>query len=266
VVDPTDVRKTTLSVLHKGNASHLGSSMSVIEMLVAAYRSLDLTKIRTGSPDRSRVIVSKGHCAAATYSVMAHFGLMDREVLATYHQDDSYLAGHVSHAVEFVEHSTGALGHGLSVACGCAIGLRSRKFDDSFVFALVGDGEIQEGSVWEAVMFAKHHNLNNLITLVDNNEISSITNTHHVVDMRPLADRFEGFGLRAYEVNGHDVSAIMDAISQIKAGSEVGVIICDTIKGFGVPFAENEPIWHYRPLGDEDYRTAIAYLEQERPR
>lgn len=266
VVNPTDVRRTVLSILYRGKASHLGSSMSVIEMLIAIYSSLDLDKIRAKSVDRSRVIISKGHCAAATYSVMAHFGLMDFAMLETYHQDDSDLAGHVSHAVEFVEHSTGALGHGLSVACGCAIGLRSRGCDKSYTFALVGDGEIQEGSIWEALMFAKHHNLSNLITMVDNNKISSITNTADVINMTPLKDRFSGFGFRVYEVNGHDTSAILGAIHQIQANSQVSVIVCNTIKGYGVPFAENEPIWHYRPLSEKDYRVAMEHLEKgQRP-
>jgi transketolase len=124
MVDSSEVRKTVLSILYRGTASHLGPSMSVIEMLVAIYGSLDVEKILAKSMDRSRVIVSKGHCAAATYGVMAHFGLIDTPTLETYHQDGSLLAGHVSHGVEFVEHSTGALGHGLSVAAGCAYGMR----------------------------------------------------------------------------------------------------------------------------------------------
>ena len=263
-IKSNDVRKTILSILYKGKASHLGPSMSVVEMLIAIYSSSDLNQIRSKSLERSRAIISKGHCAAATYSVMAHFGLIDFSVLETYHQDGSDLAGHVSHAVEFVEHSTGALGHGLSVACGCAIGMRSRGFGQSFVYALVGDGEIQEGSIWEAIMFAKHHRLSHLITLVDNNQISSITRTSDVIDMTPLKNRFVGFGLKVYEVNGHDVNAILHAINQIKASSEVSVIICNTVKGYGVPFAENQPIWHYQSLTEKDYKAAVEFLDKER--
>jgi len=259
-LDPIDVRKTILAMLHKGKASHLGSSMSVVEMLIAVYRSMDVDSIYTKKQERSRVIVSKGHAAAALYAVMAHFGLIDFKLLETYCQDDSYLAGHVSHAVEFVEHSTGALGHGLSVACGCALGLRARGFDNSYVFSILGDGELHEGSIWESVMFAKHHDLSHLITLVDDNKISSITRTAEVIDMRPLRDRFAGFGLRVYEVNGNDSAAVLGAIDQVRNGSDVSVIICSTVKGYGVPFAENSPIWHYRSLGDRDYQVAIEYL------
>ncbi|MBI4576887.1 MAG: transketolase [Planctomycetes bacterium] len=261
MVDPVAVRKTVLRMLYEGKASHLGPSMSVVEMLIAIYGSLDLARVRARSPDRSRVIVSKGHCAAATYAVMAHFGLIDLDRLRTYCQDGSALAGHVSHAVERVEHSTGALGHGLSVACGCAIGLRSRGYEGSHVYALVGDGELQEGSVWEALMFARHHRLSRLIPLVDDNRISSITRTAEVIDMRPLRDRFEGFGFRVHEVDGHDVGAITRAIREVQAGSETSVILCETVKGRGVPFAEDEPIWHYRTLGEDDYRAALAHLE-----
>ncbi len=265
LVDPIDVRKSILSILYKGKASHLGPSMSVVEMLIAIYASVDVNKIGAGSIDRTRVIVSKGHCAAATYSVLAHFGLLDFSVLETYHRDGSDLAGHVSHAVRSVEHSTGALGHGLSVACGCALGLRSRGFNNTDVFALVGDGEIQEGSIWEAVMFARHHRLSRLILMVDDNRISSITRTSAVLDMQPLRDRFIGFGFRVYEVDGHDVHAMMGAIAAIKTADEVSVILCRTVKGRGVPFAEHQPIWHYRSLSAADYETALRYLEASRP-
>ncbi len=264
VVDPTEVRKTLLTILYRGRASHLGPSMSVIEMLIAIYSSLDLEKVKQRAPDRSQVIISKGHCAAATYAVMSHFGLIDPKTLATYHLDGSALAGHVSHAAPFVEHSTGALGHGLPVACGCAFGQRARGFNESFTFALVGDGELQEGAIWEALMLARHHNLANLITLVDNNRISSITRTADVIDLNPLRERFAGFGFRVLEVDGHDVAAIRRAISQVHRDREVSVIICNTVKGRGVPFAENEPIWHYRTLSEEEYRSAMDHLERNR--
>jgi transketolase len=182
-------------------------------------------------------------------------------LLDTYHLDGSGLTGHVSHAVHGVEHSTGALGHGINVAVGCALGLRSRGYHDSLALTLVGDGEIQEGSIWEALMYAVHVKLNNFIALVDNNKISSITDTEKVIDMRPLNARFEGFGLNVHEVDGHDVQAITFAIAQIKKGNRPGVIICNTVKGRHIPFAEGRPIWHYKSLTDEHYAEAITYLE-----
>lgn len=249
-------------MLYEGRASHLGSNMSVVEMLIAMFGSVDCEKIKNQDADRPRIIVSKGHCAAATYATMAHFGILPMETLDSYHKDSSLLAGHVSHAVDKVEHSTGALGHGVNVAVGCALGLRSRGFGDQQVLTLVGDGEIQEGSIWEALMFAAHQKLNNFIMLVDNNRISSITKTEEVINLTPLKDRFNGFGLNVREVDGHSVPEIAAAIESIREGDAPGVIICNTVKGKDVPFAEWEPIWHYRSLSDELYQEAISHLNQ----
>ena len=149
------------------------------------------------------------------------------------------------------------------MAVGCAIGLRARGFKDALSLVLVGDGEIQEGSVWEGLMLAAHQKLGNLIVLVDDNHISSITQTHQVLDMRPMRKRFEGFGCNVAEVDGHSVPALSAAIESFRGGREPGVIICDTVKGKGVPFAEGEPIWHYRNLGDEQFAQAMAYLDLE---
>jgi len=247
-------------MLYRGKASHLGSSMSAVEMLIAMYEATDVQKIRDRAPDRSRVIVSKGHCACATYATMAHFGILPKALLETYHSDGSLLAGHVSHAVPGVEHSTGALGHGINVAVGCAIGLRARQMNHALALTLVGDGEIQEGSVWEALMLASHLKLKNFVALVDNNRISSITATSKVLDMQPLRARFEGFGLNVRRVDGHDVAAILSAIRELTSADRPGVIVCDTVKGKGVPFAENDPIWHYRTLNDELYAEAKAAI------
>jgi transketolase len=260
-IDARKVRKSVLTMLYLAKASHLGSNMSAIEMLIAIYSSVDCVKIRDQAPDRSRILISKGHCAAATYAMMAYFGIVPMSLLETYHLNGSKLTGHVSHAVHGVEHSTGALGHGINIAVGCALGLRSRGHSDRLVLTLVGDGEIQEGSIWEAMMYVVHMRLNNFITLVDNNRISSVTNTEKVIDMRPLVARFEGFGFNVYEVDGHDVSAISNAIEQIRVGDKPGVVICNTIKGRDVPFAEWQPMWHYKSLTDEQYAEAIAHLE-----
>jgi transketolase len=258
--DPNAIRLSVLDMLYRAKASHLGSSMSVVEILVAMYASTDVKMIRDRRVGRSRVVVSKGHCAAATYATMAHFGIIPMSALDAYHTDGSLLAGHVSHAVFAVEHSTGALGHGINVAVGCAIGLRARRIGNALALTLMGDGEIQEGSVWEALMLASHLRLNNFVALVDNNRISSITNTGKVLDMRPLEARFAGFGLAVREVDGHDVFEIMAAINELKRGDQAGVIICNTTKGKGIPFAENQPIWHYRSLNDELYAEAKAAL------
>lgn len=253
-------RKNILRILHAARASHLGSSMSVVEMLVAMYSVADISKILDKSESRDRIIVSKGHAAAATYSVMHEFELMSEETLFTYHKLNSKLQGHVSHGVSHVEHSTGALGHGLSVGVGHAIFLKSNSYS-SRVMVLCGDGEIQEGSIWEALMLAATKNLNQLVLLVDVNSISSIKGTEEIIHTGNLRDRFLGFGVRVIEVEGHDAKEIQEAILTSEDDVNPLVILCKTIKGKGVEFAENQPIWHYRSLTDELFEDAMAGLK-----
>lgn len=253
-------RKNILQIVHAAQASHLGSSMSVVEMLVAMYSVADIPKILNKSQSRDRIIVSKGHAAAGTYSVMHEFGLMSEETLATYHKLNSKLQGHVSHGVSYVEHSTGALGHGLSVGVGHAVFLKSKNLS-ARVMVLCGDGEIQEGSIWEALMLAVTRDLNQLILLVDVNGISSIKGTEEIIHTGNLSDRFLGFGLRVIEVDGHDAKAIREAILTSEDGLKPLVILCKTIKGKGVAFAENQPIWHYRSLNNELFEEAMDGLQ-----
>lgn len=260
-VSGNSVRRSILNMLYKAGASHLGSGMSAVEMLIAMYSSVDCSKIINHTNNRSRILISKGHCAAATYATMAHFGIIPFDMLETYHQNGSLLAGHVSHEVVGVEHSTGALGHGLNVGVGCALGLKARNIHDEKVLVLCGDGEIQEGSIWEGLMFAVHKKLNNLCVLIDNNRISSITHTHDVIDLRPLRSRFEGFGLNTYDVDGHSVGEIMACIEKAKDFDAPTVIICNTVKGKDVPFAEWEAVWHYRSLTQELFNQAISHLD-----
>ena len=259
-VSPFAVRRSVLTMLHRANASHLGSNMSAIEMLITIYCNVDCDKIRNQTIDRSRVLISKGHCAAATYATLAHFSILPMNLLDSYHMEGTRLTGHVNHCVDGVEHSTGALGHGINVAVGCALGLRSRGYSNRPVFALLGDGEIQEGSVWEALMLAVSLKLGNLVILIDNNRISSITKTEMVINMNPLSARFEGFGLYVQEIDGHDVDAINIAIRKALGSGRVGVVICNTVKGRDVPFAEWQPIWHYKSMNDEQYAEAMDHL------
>jgi transketolase len=253
-------RTNIIEMLHSSKASHLGSSMSVVEMLVSMYSVTDISKILAATESRDRVIVSKGHAAAATYAVMHEFGLLTGEDLSTYHQRGSKLLGHVSHGVKYVEHSTGALGHGLSVGVGHAIFLRMKGYT-SRVMVLCGDGEIQEGSVWEALMLAVTKRLNNLILLVDVNGISSIKATEEVIHTGELSKRFHGFGLNVAEVDGHDAEAIQRAILSSGDDTRPLVLLCKTTKGRGVSFAENEPIWHYKSLSDDLRSQALEELK-----
>jgi transketolase len=261
-VSAKEVRESILKMLYQGKASHLGSCMSVVEMLIAMYSAVDCSKILTNSPDRSRVFVSKGHCAAATYATMAHFGIFPLSDLSNYHLEGSLMAGHVSHGVKGVEHSTGALGHGINVAVGAAIGLRSMfPSSKAKVLVLCGDGEIQEGSVWEALMLACHHNLHNLFILIDNNRISSIDKTDLVINLSPVTDKFSAFGANTFEVDGHNITDIFQHITDSDSCGKPTVIVCNTIKGKGVEFAEWQPVWHYRTLDEALYTQALAQLK-----
>ena len=209
--------------------------------------------------DRDRIIVSKGHAAAATYSVMKEFGLISKSTLETYHQRGSLLQGHVSHFVNYVEHSTGALGHGVSVAVGHAIYLKMIK-SKSRVLVLCGDGEIQEGSVWEALMLASSLTLTNLKIFIDNNKISSITETEKVLSTGPIKNRFEGFGLNVFELDGHNRTEITNHLKLPHNNSKPNVFICNTVKWKGISFSENQAIWHYRTLNLEMKQRALGEL------
>ena len=255
------IRRRVLERLHAAGASHLGTNMSMVEILAAIYSVIDTDRIAAGGIDRDRVIISKGHAAAVTYATLEEYGLMRSELLDTYHQSGSVLAGHVSHSAPGVEHSTGALGHGLSVALGMALAQRSLGTDGR-VFCVCGDGEIQEGSVWEALLLWSHLGLTNLDLLIDHNRISSIGPTHDVINMDPPAERIAGLGFAAKTVDGHDVEAIREAIFSAPSASLPTVVVCDTVKGKGVSFAEDEPIWHYRSLSDELLATAQADVER----
>lgn len=249
-----------MDMLYRGQAGHLGSSMSTVEILTAMYASVDVGKIKRGDPDRARVIISKGHCAAATYSAMYHYGLIDEATLSTYYKEGSILTGLVNHNVAGVEHSTGSLGHGLSVAAGAAVALRNMK-SDSPVLCLLGDGEVQEGSNWEAWLLIKHLNLTRCVTLIDDNGIGMIDHTKDVIDMKPMYARFNGLGFRTELVDGHDVGEIQVAIADAVYADYPTVIVCKTVKGKGVPFAEDVVLWHYRTLNADTYAQALEALQ-----
>jgi len=255
------IRRTVLDMIHKSKASHLGSSLSAIEILAAIYSVINIEKIKQKSSTRDKVILSKGHAAAALYSTLYHFGLLNEDEISSYHQSGSLLQGHVSHGVRFVEHSTGALGHGPSVGVGHALAQKISE-SSSVTYVVCGDGEIQEGSIWEALMYASTMNLGNLILLIDNNGISSITNTNSVINYGPLYAAFQGFGLDVHEIDGHDVNAIALLLERLRfePGDKPHVLICNTVKGKGVTFAENQAIWHYKTLDDEAHDLALDQL------
>ena len=254
-------RRLILNAIEQSNAAHIGSCFSVVEILSAVYASIDIGKVAARAADRDRVILSKGHAAAALYATLFQHGLLSQSDFETYHRNDSLLGGHVSHFVAHVEHSTGALGHGLPVAVGMAIGLRSKRLS-SRVFVIVGDGELHEGANWEAIMLAGHLKLSNLCLLIDDNRMSQIGPTDSCCSLQPLRQRLEAFRFHAFEVDGHDEHQIGTAIMSASASGTSGAVICTTTKGRGASFMENNNLWHYRTPKNEDYQRTQAELSE----
>jgi transketolase len=258
------IRQHCIRMTGTANASHIGGALSAADLLAAVYgRALRYDPQRPDWPDRDRFIMSKGHACSALYAVLAESGYFPVERLETFYQNGSPLAGHVMHKnVPGVELSTGSLGHGLPVATGMAISAK-RDGRPSRFFCLISDGECDEGSVWEAALFAPHHKLDNLIVIVDYNKIQSLGSVKEVIDLDPLPDKWRAFGWAVRELDGHDLPAIEAAVTQLpfEAGRP-SCIVAHTVKGKGVSFMENKLLGHYRaPLGD-DMTKALAELEQ----
>lgn len=258
------IRAHALRMTHKANASHVGSCLSIADILAVLYSGvLRVDPARPDWADRDRFILSKGHAAAAVYAVLAECGFFPKEWLDTYCQDGSKLAGHITYGVPGVEVSTGSLGHGLSIGCGMALaGKRDRR--PYRVFVMLSDGECDEGSTWEAALFAPHHRLDNLIAIVDYNKIQSFGTVKEVLDLEPLADKWCTFRWAVREINGHDYKEIEDALTSVPF--ELGkpsCIITHTVKGKGVSLMENQLAWHYKSPDEEQLRQALAELESK---
>lgn len=258
------LRRLIVRGLTGGNRGHVGSSMSPVEILRVLYdHVLRFDPKRPDWPDRDRCILSKGHGCLALYAILIDKGYFDVEELDRFCHVDGRLGGHPEHGkVPGVEASTGALGHGLSIGLGMALAARMQK-SDRRVFVVTGDGEINEGSVWEAAMCAGKHGLSNLCVLVDYNKIQSAGPTREIQDLEPLADKWCAFGFAAEEVDGHDVEELRRVLARLPfSPGKPSAVICHTIKGKGVPFAENDPKWHHHARFSPDILTKIhAALE-----
>lgn len=242
-------------------ASHLGGSLSAADILAVLY--WDILRTDHGAPswhDRDRFILSKGHCCTALYAALALRGFFPVEELMTYGQDDTRLMAHVSATVPGVDFSTGSLGHGLPFAVGRALAAARRNLHWR-TFVLMSDGELDEGSNWEAFLFAPHHRLDNLVAIVDYNQIQSLGAVSDVLELAPLAEKLRSFRWSVREVDGHDHTALSDALSGVpwEAGRP-SCLIAHTVKGKGVPFMENLLEWHYKPPSAEQLASALREL------
>ena len=239
------IRAHALRMVHRVDSSHIGSCLSMADLLAVLYGSvLRLEPARPDWPDRDRFILSKGHGAAILYAVLAERGFLDQTELDTFCMDGSRLTGLVSHQVPGVELSTGSLGHGLSVGCGMALAGK-RSGQRYRIFVLLSDGELDEGSNWEPILFAPHHGLDNVVAIVDYNRIQSFGTTAEVLDLDPLPDKWRACKWAVREIDGHDHAQIAAALTA--APFEPGrpsVIIAHTVKGKGVSFMEDRLAWH----------------------
>ncbi|MHB8754654.1 MAG: transketolase [Candidatus Acidiferrales bacterium] len=251
----------TARMIHRAESSHIGSCFSIADLLAVLYaRILRVDPSRPAWPDRDRFILSKGHACAALYAVLVDTGFFPKSWLNTFYQNGSALGGHAMHSVPGVEASTGSLGHGLSLGCGMAL-VGKRDLAPFRVFALLSDGECDEGSVWEAVLFAAHHQLENLIAIVDYNKIQSLGRVDEVLDLHPFADKWSAFGWAVQQIDGHSLAEIESALQRIPLKrNRPTCIIAHTVKGKGVRFMENKLLWHYRSPNDEELRAVLDEL------
>jgi transketolase len=260
------IRLHTLRMIQRANSSHVGTSFSMAELLTVLYHDvLRVNPTDPDWPDRDRFILSKGHGCAVLYAVLAERGFFPLDWLDTFYGNGSRLAGHATHAgVPGVEVSTGSLGHGLSIGTGMALAAK-RDGKTYRVFVMLSDGECDEGSTWEPVLFAPQHRLDNLIVIVDYNKIQSLGMVKQVLDLEPFADKWRAFGWMVREIDGHDLNEITAALGQIPLQPDrPSCLIAHTVKGKGVSFMENQLLWHYRSPQGAEYVAALAELEQRR--
>lgn len=255
-----NLRRLILEESKRANVGHIGSALSVADIVAVLYdRVLNLPS--PDHPERDRFVLSKGHAALALYAALYLKGWISHETLQTYCTDGSVLGVHPDHIVNGIDFSTGSLGHGLSFAAGAALAARISG-SDRRAYALLSDAECNEGSTWEAIAFAAHHRLTNLIAIVDLNGQQALGYTRDVLDLSPLADKWRAFGWNVIELDGHNESEIEKGIQQVQKASDApGVLIAHTTFGKGTSFMEGKIKWHYQNMSDEEYEAAISELE-----
>lgn len=265
------IRRHAIEMTHVSKGSHIGSILSVTDIIAVLYS--DVLRFDPKRPDwegRDRLILSKGHAGAALYAALAEKGFFDTEYLKTHYANGSKLSGHVSHHLSGVDLSTGSLGHGLSVGAGMAYAAKKDRLEH-YVYIILGDGECDEGSVWEAALFANHFRLNNLIAVVDHNHMQSMDFCENTLELEDLGDKWRAFGWNVFEINGNDHDQLKDVFGKAKdpennPGHKPTVIIANTVKGCGVDFMQNDILWHYRfPHDGWEYDTAVNCLHSDMP-
>lgn len=254
------LRKTVLDMAYAGSTVHIACAFSIIELLAVLYRNhLRYPNNDPFAEGRDYMVLSKGHGVMAQYACMRELGWLEDQVFENYFADGSDLKGLSDSRIRGLEVTSGSLGHGFSVGVGLALGAKLHGTDQK-TYALVGDGEINEGPIWEGALFASHRELKNFMVIVDENGYQAMGSTHDVLNLRSIQAKFESFGFEAISVDGHDEAAIDSAITQLWTSKLASpkALIAKTIKGKGVPFMENNNIWHYTRLDPEAYAQALS--------
>lgn len=257
-----EIRSSILTMVHQANSGHIGGSFSATELVVGLYYNIMRHDPANPTwPDRDRFILSKGHCAPVIYAVLADCGYFPKEDLAHFRRPGSHLQGHpYQPKTAGVEASTGTLGLGLSTALGMALGGKLRQ-QSHYYYVLCGDGELQEGQIWEAALFGNKYQLDNVIAFVDRNYLQTDGNTEDVMPLNPLPEKWRAFGWNVFEIDGHDLEQIFEKIELAKKSKgKPTMIIANTVKGKGVSFMEDQAEWHSGPPTMEQYVRALEEL------
>ena len=264
-----EIRKHALVMTNRGGTSHIGSIFSMADIVAVLYADvLHIDPENPRMPERDRLVLSKGHAGAGIYAALAERGFFPVETLLTHCQNGSILSGHVSHkGVPGVEASTGSLGQGMPMAMGMAMAAKLNR-QKHRVFCIIGDGECDEGAIWESALIAHQYQLDNFIVTVDFNKIQSLAPVDETIRLEPLDQKWASFGWHVIRVNGHDHEALHRAYDEAKAAMGQGKPVCviaDTVKGKGVSFMENTVLWHYRTARGDEYEAARKELEAQKP-
>jgi transketolase len=254
------LRRRILNVA-AGKGGHIGGSFSALDIILTLYKNvLNINLEDPKWPERDRFILSKGHCSLALYAVLEEIGFLEPGELDNYTLKGSRLAGHAEHfEIPAIEMTTGSLGHGISCSAGMALAAKISGKNWK-VFCVVGDGECNEGSVWETLLFAAQQNLKNLIIIVDNNKMESLDLTKNILSIEPLAEKFTSFNFEVREIDGHNFEEVFAALTTQPKFNKPIIIVANTVKGKGVSFMENTPMWHYRAPSEAELKNGLAEL------
>jgi transketolase len=253
------IRRIILEQSKRANVGHIGSGLSIADIIATLYGDI-LRLDRPDDPERDRFILSKGHAVLAVYAALFLRGWITREELSTYCGDGSLLGVHPEHGLPGIEFSTGSLGQGITFAVGAALAARMQRSPHR-VFALLSDAECNEGSVWEALMFAAHHGLANLVAIIDLNGQQALGYTKDVLRLSPMADRWRAFGWDVHEVDGHDANALSSTVARLDTSTgPPHVLVAHTVFGKGVSFMERQIKWHYWPMSEAEYQQALEEI------